>query len=85
VPVPEVIAPTDPRPAPPPGHPATVPYRTAKRLQVGGIVTSAAFGVAGLIASQRGQGDLAAQLALLSIMAGAVVSISQLFVEEEGY
>jgi hypothetical protein len=54
-------------------------------MQVGGIMTSATFAAAGLIASQRGRGQLASQLALFAVMAGAIVSISQLFVEEEGY
>lgn len=86
VPVPDVLTtsgpPTSPKPA---GHPNTVDPRTARRLQIGGILTSAAFGAAGLIASARGQSKIANQLALLSVLAGAMVSVSQLFVEEEGY
>lgn len=86
VPVPDTIAPAPPPRAPKPaGHPDAVDPRTARRLQVGGILTSAAFGAAGLIASARNQGKLANQLAMLSILAGALVSVSQLFVEEEGY
>jgi hypothetical protein len=85
IPVPEVIQPPTPQQAPPPGAPKGVSVRTARRMQVGGILTSATFAAAGLIASQRGQGKLASQLALFSVMAGAIVSISQMFVEDEGY
>jgi hypothetical protein len=85
IPVPEIIQPPQQTQTAPAGSPRGVSIRTARRMQVGGIMTSATFAAAGLIASQRGRGKLASQLALFSVMAGAIVSISQLFVEEEGY
>lgn len=85
VPVPEVIQSPSPIAKPPAGHPVTASPRNARRLQVGGIATSAVFAASGLIASQQGRGVLASQLVLVSIIASAVVAISQLFTEEEGY
>lgn len=83
IPIPDVVAPPPlPGPATPAGHPSSISPRHARRFQVGGVITSATFAAAGLIAAQQGKGELASQLALFSILAGTVVSISQLFVEE---
>jgi hypothetical protein len=84
IPVPDVIQPGT-APPKPPGTPSGVHPKTARRLQISGVLASAAFATAGLVASQQGKSELAAQLALASILAGAVVSVSQLFMMDEGY